>query len=76
MIFKRISVLNFGGIYCENKNKSYIKFKMFLCMKNFNEIILYFILLLEFFLKMFVVVFYFFFLCSYNFNIILLEEYI
>lgn len=30
----------------------------------------------NFFLKMFVVVFYFFFLCSYNFNVILLEEYI
>lgn len=52
MIFKRISVLNLGGIYCENKNKSHTKFiKMFLCMKNPNETILHFILSLKFFFK-------------------------
>lgn len=51
MIFKRISVLNLGGIYCENKNKSHTKFKMFLCMKNPNENILHFILSLKFLFK-------------------------
>lgn len=48
---------------------------MFLCMKNPNENILHFILSLNFFLKMFAAVFHFFFPCSYNFNIILSEEY-
>lgn len=51
MIFKRISVLNLGGIYCENKNKSHTKFKMFLCMKNPNETILHFTLSLKFLFK-------------------------